>query len=55
MKRTVFLLVAAAASAAASDAPPRTEPPAAVLAFSRTLPAYFAELENYVASERTSR
>jgi hypothetical protein len=54
MKKTVSVLVAAGAlAAAASAAAPQGEPPAAVVAFARTLPAYFAELENYVASEKT--
>ena len=53
MQKSVILLVAAALPAGLSAAPPRSEAPAPVVAFSRNLPAYFAELENYVASERT--
>jgi hypothetical protein len=50
MKIATFLVVLAAS---ASAAPPLAEPPGPVVAFSKTLPAYFAELDNYVASERT--
>jgi len=50
VRAPTILLLAASALAAV---PASTEPPAPVAAFSRSLPAYFAELENYVASERT--
>ena len=50
MRASTILLLAASALAAVPAAP---APPAPIIAFSRSLPAYFAELENYVASERT--
>ena len=52
MKIAMFLVVPFLAASAPAPHP-LAEPPAPVVAFSKALPAYFAEFENYVASERT--